>query len=53
MCNASHAILVLIPKTRIEMKMILERVMKRFKRKRILNDMKREISKLMGVGMTM
>ncbi len=36
------------------MKMIMDKVMKRFRRKRILNDMKREINKLMGViGMTM
>jgi len=33
--------------------MILERVMRRFGCKRILNNIKREISKLMGLGMMM
>ncbi len=52
-CKAPCAILVLIPKMKNKMRMILERVMRRFGRKRILNNMKREISKLMGLGMTM
>jgi hypothetical protein len=33
--------------------MILERVMRRFGCKRILNNIKTEINKLMGLGMTM
>jgi hypothetical protein len=53
-CKALCAILVLIPGARNKMKMIMDKVMKRFRHKRILNDMKREINKLMGViGMTM
>jgi hypothetical protein len=37
MCKASHAILVMIPRMRKEMKMILERAMRRFGCMRILN----------------
>jgi hypothetical protein len=43
----------MIPGTRKEVRMILERVMRRLRCKRILNDMKKKINKLMGVGMTM
>jgi hypothetical protein len=46
-------VLVLIPTIRKELKMILENVIKRLGHKKILNNMKREINKLMGVGMTM
>jgi hypothetical protein len=46
-------VLVLIPRARKEVKMILENVMKRFGHMRILNNMKWEINKPMGVGMTM
>ncbi len=45
--------LVMIPRVRKEVRMILEKVMRRFGCKRILNDMKKEINKLMGVGMKM
>jgi hypothetical protein len=40
--------MVLIPRARKE-----ERVMRRLGHRRIMNDMKREISKLMGISMTM
>jgi len=52
-CKVLHANLVLIPKAKKEMKMILERVMRRFGCRKILNNMKREINKLMGVNMMM
>ncbi len=52
-CKAPYAILVMILRARNEVRMILERVMRRFGQRRILNDMKREINKLMDVGMTM
>ncbi len=45
--------LVLIIGTRKEVRMILEKVMKKLGRRKILNDMKREIIKLMGVDMLM
>jgi hypothetical protein len=49
MCKA----LVQIPRMKKEMRMILKSVMRRFEHRKLLNYMKREISKLMGVGMTM
>jgi hypothetical protein len=52
-CKAPRVNLVMIPGTRKEVRMILERVMRRLRCKRILNDMKKKINKLMGVGMTM
>ncbi len=52
-CKPFCAVLVLILGARIEMKMILERVVRRLEHRRILNNMKREINKLMGIVMTM
>jgi len=52
-CKAPYVILVLIPRARKEVRMILERVMRRLRRRRILNNMKREINKLMGINMMM
>jgi hypothetical protein len=49
MCKA----LVLILGMRKQMRMILENMMRRLGRKRILNNMKREINELMGVDMMM
>jgi hypothetical protein len=49
MCKA----LVLILGMRKQMRMILENMMRRLGCKRILNNMKREISKLMGVDRMM
>jgi hypothetical protein len=43
----------LIPKARKEMKMIFQSMIRSLRHRRILNDMKKEISKLMGVGKTM
>jgi hypothetical protein len=52
-CKAPRANLVLIPGTRKKVRMILEKVMRRIGCKKILNDMKKEINKLMGINMTM
>jgi hypothetical protein len=52
-CKVFCAILVLILEARIEMRMILERVVRRLEHRRILNDLEREMNKLMGIGMTM
>jgi hypothetical protein len=46
-------VLVLIPRTRNEVRMILVSLVKRFGHRKIMNDMKREMSKLKGVNMTM
>jgi hypothetical protein len=46
-------VVVLIPTTRKEVGMILENVMRRLRHRIILNNMKREINKLIYVDMTM
>jgi hypothetical protein len=46
-------VLVLIPRTRKEMRMILVNVVMRLGRRKIMNDMKREMIKLKGVNMMM
>jgi hypothetical protein len=43
----------LVPRVRKKMKMVLERVMRRFECRKIINDMKKEINMQMGVNMMM